>query len=375
MSQVNSGVEVIREVLVRGPIARSELSSVLGLSAPSLTRIARPYIDSGLLIELEESRDGSMGRPTRPLVVSPDIGRVIGVKITGDHVHLALTDMRAQEVAQADAPIESSNPKDVAQLISQLVHKLAEQSAHPVLHVGVCLGGSVSDDGSVFRAPFLGWRNVPLGTMLEESIGLPVTLENDVVALAKAEYLVGAARGIPNFSLITIGVGIGYGLVIHGQAVKSTDTGLGLGGHVPVDPSGPFCPYGHRGCARAMLSIDSLRGQARVALGRDVSYEELLALATEGNTAASAIVRSAASALGQLISLSASLIMHPTVVLSGDGIGLWDIAEETIRTTATAQRDPDASPLNLIVDKSGFEAWARGAAAVAIEHSLAQLAL
>lgn len=374
MSQVNSGVEVIREVLVRGPIARSELSSVLGLSAPSLTRIARPYIDSGLLIELEESRDGSMGRPTRPLVVSPDIGRVIGVKITGDHVHLTLTNMRAHEVAQADEPIESSDPQALAQQIGHLVRQLSAQSEHPVLHVGICLGGSVSNDGHVLRAPFLGWRDVPLGKMLEQEIGLPVTLENDVVALAKAEYLVGAARGIPNFSLITIGVGIGYGLVIHGQAVKSADTGLGLGGHVTLDTSGPFCPYGHRGCARAMLSIDSLRGQARVALGRDVSYEELLALAAEGDVVATAIVEAAASALGQLIFLSTSLIMHPTVVLSGDGIGLWDVAEETIRAAATAQRDPDASPLHIVVDKSGFEAWARGAAAVAIEHSLAKLA-
>ncbi len=375
MSQVNSGVEVIREVLVRGPIARSELSSVLGLSAPSLTRIARPYIDSGLLLELEESRDGSMGRPTRPLVVSADIGRVIGIKITGDHIHLVLTDMQAHAVAQADAPIESSNPEDVARQIGQLVHELAGQSEHPVLHVGVCLGGSVSDDGRVLRAPFLGWRDVPLGEMLERSVGLPITLENDVVALAKAEYLVGAARGVPDFSLITIGVGIGYGLVIHGHAVKSADTGLGLGGHVTVDPSGPFCPYGHRGCARAMLSIDSICAQGRVALGRDVSYKELLALATAGEPAPQAIIESAASALGRLIFLSTSLIMHPTVVLSGDGIALWDVAESTVRAAANVQRDPDASPLNIIVDKSGFEAWARGAAAVAIEHSLAQLAL
>ena len=374
MAQVNSGIEVIREVLVRGPIARSELSSVLGLSAPSLTRIARPYIDSGLLVELEESRDGSMGRPTRPLIVSADIGRVIGVKITGDHIHLVLTDMRADEVALAEAPLESSHPEDVAQQIGQLVRHLAEQSEHPVLHVGVCLGGSVSDDGRVLRAPFLGWREVPFGEMLERSVGLPVTLENDVVALAKAEYLVGVARGIPDFSLITIGAGIGYGLVIHGRAVKSADSGLGLGGHVIVDPSGPFCSYGHRGCARAMLSIDSICAQGQVALARDVSYTELLELAAAGEPAPRAIVETAATALGQFIFLSTSLIMHPTVVLSGDGIGLWEVAENTVRTAASAQRDPDASPLNIIVDTSGFEAWARGAAAVAIEHSLAQLA-
>jgi len=124
-----------------------------------------------------------------------------------------------------------------------------------------------------------------------------------------------------------------------------------------------------------MLSIDSICAQGRVALGRDISYKELLALATAGEPAPQAIIESAASALGRLIFLSTSLIMHPTVVLSGDGIALWDVAESTVRAAANVQRDPDASPLNIIVDKSGFEAWARGAAAVAIEHSLAQLAL
>lgn len=208
--------------------------------------------------------------------------------------------------------------------------------------------------------------------MLQRAAGVPTTLENDVVALAEGEYLIGVARGISNFCLITIGAGVGYGLVMHDRVVKSSDSGLGLGGHIPLDPSGPYCPDGHRGCARAMLSTESLCAQAQIAMGREVTYDELLRLADRDP--ARAIVESAAIALGHLIALSANLSMHHTVVLSGEGIGLWTVAEPIVRRAARSQRDPEAAPLNIIVDAQTFDVWARGAAAIAIERAVTRLA-
>lgn len=371
MPLVDSGVEFIREVLVRGPIARSELSQTLGLSASSLTRIARPLIDKGLLVELDDARDGSMGRPTRPLVVAPGAGRVVGVKLTGDRAHLCLADMGANEIARADEVLVSAEPVAVVEQLDALIRSLVEgEMGAPLRGVGVCLGGKVSDDGVVLRAPFLGWRNVPLARLLRDAVGVPIVLENDVVALTEAEYLVGSARGVSNFALITIGVGVGYGVVTHDRVIRSPDTGLGLAGHIPLDPSGPICPDGHRGCARAMLSMESMCIQASVALGRPVEYDELLTLSVTGDAAAAAIVEAAAASLGRLIAISANMSMHNTVVLSGDGVGLWDVAEATIRSAAMELRDPEARPLTIIVDSTGFESWARGAAAIAIERSL-----
>ena len=108
--------------------------------------------------------------------------------------------------------------------------------------------------------------------------GLPVVVENDVVALTEAERWFGLGRGIDDFAVVTTGAGVGYGLVIHGRQVITRDTGLGLGGHFPLDPTGPICADGHRGCSTAMLSTTSMCASAAVGLGRLVSYEELLAL-------------------------------------------------------------------------------------------------
>ena len=371
----DSGVELVREVLVRGPIARSQLAANLGLSPSSLTRITRPFTERGLLVERDETRDGSMGRPTRPLEISAEVGVVVGVKLTGALAQLVLSDTGANELARAQAALDSTAPVVVATQLSSLIRDLAARGSRlPLLGVGVCLGGAVSEDGVVHRAPFLGWRNVPFAEQLEAQLALPVVLENDVVALTEAEYLLGRARGISNFAMLTIGAGIGYGLVMHGQVVRSVDAGLGLASHVPLDPTGPLCADGHRGCAQAMLSSESMCAQASMALGRPVDYQELLKLAVAGQEPAETIVAAAAVALGRLIALTANLTMHPTVVLGGEGIGLWTAAEQTICETARELRDPDAQPLDIRVDSSGFEVWARGAAAVAIERSLTRLA-
>jgi len=235
--------------------------------------------------------------------------------------------------------------------------------------VGISIGGKVTDARVVARAPFLEWRDVDLGGLVSADLGLPVTVENDVVALVAAEHWFGVAKGLENFALITTGAGVGYGLVIHDRSVVTGDTGLGLGGHFPLDPTGPLCIDGHRGCSTAMLSIPSMCASARTGLGREVTYTELLQLATDGNPVASAVVDSAARALGRMIAATTNLTMVDTVVLSGEGIALTGVALDTIRAAVSADRDPDAAPVRLLVDASGFTAWARGAAASAIQAS------
>lgn len=106
---------------------------------------------------------------------------------------------------------------------------------------------------------------------------------------------------------------------------------------------------------------------------RPVDYDEVLALAAGGHPAAAAVVDAAAAGLGRMISLAANLTMQSTVVLAGEGLGLWSIAESKIRAAAAADRDPLADTVDILVDDAGFGAWARGAAAIAIQAAVARL--
>lgn len=358
-----------REVLIHGPISRSALTARLGLSPASLTRLAKPFLDRGLFVERGEVADGSVGRPTRPLDISPDLGLFVGIKLTGDRVYAALTDVRARLVGRAERAFADRDP---ATVVAAIVDALADLDVARPNGIGVSIGGVVRD-GSVEFAPFLGWSDVDLATLLEERVGAPVSVENDLVALAEAERWFGLGRGIPGFSVITIGEGIGYALVVHGEVVRSREAGAGLGGHIPLAATGPLCSAGHRGCAQAMLTSGSIAAQVSGALQRPVDYDEALRLAQAGDPAARAVMDAAADALGRFIALAANLTLQPAVVLAGDGIALFQLEEARVRAAIAADRDPRADPIDIYVDDSSFLAWARGAAAVAIQSAVSAL--
>ncbi|KAA9089418.1 ROK family transcriptional regulator [Microbacterium radiodurans] len=365
----DSEAALARAVLIHGPLSRRDLTARLGLSAASLTRLAKPLLDSGLLIELDDVADGSIGRPSRPLDIAPDAGRFVGIKLTGDQLVAVGTDIRAEPVAALERTLTDRSPDAVSAAIVDAVGAL---DLPGIVGVGISLGGNVRD-GVVRYADFLGWGEVDLAGRLEPALGVPVTVENDLVALTEAERWFGAGRGLPGFTTITIGAGVGYGLVVAGEVVRTADASVGTGGHIPLDPYGPLCSGGHRGCAQAMLSSGSITAQVSAALGRPVGYAETLALAADGEAVARSVVAGAGRALGRFIALAANLSLQSTVVLAGEGIGLFGVAEAEVRAEISAGRDPEATPVDIHVDDSGFRAWARGAAAVAVQAAMARM--
>ena len=360
-----------RAVLIHGPIARSALTTRLGLSPASLTRLAKPFIDSGLLVELDDSSAGAIGRPVRPLDVAPGIGLFAGVKVTGEAIHAVTTDVRAGVLSQGSRPLASKEPRVVA---AQVAAMLRELTTDELSGVGVAVGGSVRE-GVVEFAPFLKWEEVPFAALLKAELGTTVSIENDLIALAEAERWFGLGRGMPGFAVITIGAGVGYALVVGGEVVRSREAGLGLGGHIPLSEGGPVCVEGHRGCSQAMLTTGSIAAQVSAALQRPVAYDEVLELAAGGAPAATAVVDAAAAALGRFVALAANLTLQPAVVLAGEGMGLFSLAEDRVRAAVAADRDPRSEPVRLYVDDTGFLAWARGAAAVAIQAAVDRIRL
>lgn len=362
--------ELTRTVLVNGPMSRGQLAERLGLSMASLTRLGKPLIDAGLLVEGPLVNDGTVGRPVRLLDIRQESQHFIGAKITGDGIASVLTDLRAEQLESSEFRLNDRSVNGVVNALVESVRTLTKSGGISVSGLGISIGGHVDAAGTVLRAPFLDWRNVPLQPALEKELGMPVVIENDVVALTVAEQWFGVGRGVESFALITIGAGVGYGLVINNRVISVPDTGLGLGGHFPLDPSGPLCAAGHRGCSTALLSTHSICSQTAAALGRPVEYDEVLSLAAEGHPAAAYVVNAAARGLGRMIAAVANLAMVNTVVLAGEGIGLLELIDEPLRDTLAADRDPEAGPVDIRLESLGFNQWARGAAAVAIQRSV-----
>lgn len=358
---------VALEVLINGPISRSEIARRLNLSPGSLTRLSTPLIESGLLVEVEERADGRAGRPSRPLDVVVDSQHFIGMKLTGDEVVGVATDLRANVLASASATLSSREPEMVAKIISQLAKDLAEH-VPSVTALGVGIGGLVDDHTVVASAPFLGWSNVPLGSMLEKLTGIPTVIENDVVAFTELEHWFGAGRGLDRFAVLTLGVGIGYGLVIHGDIVVDSDSGIGLVGHWPLDPFGPLCPAGHRGCARSVLTQSAISQAVSSVLDRSVEYNEALTLAESGEPAARRVVDDAGRGLGRILAAIANLTAPERIILGGEGVRLVDVAADAIQEGIHADRDPRTHKLELVSTPGDNTEWCRGAAVIAIQR-------
>jgi predicted NBD/HSP70 family sugar kinase len=369
----NSGPtrSVALEVLINGPISRSEIARRLELSAGSLTRLSAPLIESGLLVEVEVELEGRSdvrtGRPSKPLDVVPNSRHFIGMKLTGKEILGVTTDLRANVLSSASAPLTSREPETVAVAISKLAQALAEQVPE-VTALGIGIGGLVTNHSVVASAPFLEWQDVPLGSMLETLTGLPTVIENDVVAFTEAEHWFGAGRGLDRFAVLTLGVGIGYGLVIHNDIVVDADSGIGLVGHWPLDPYGPLCPSGHRGCARSVLTQLAITQAVSNALQRNVSYDEALNLADAGEPAARRVVDDAGRGLGRLLAAVANLTAPERIILGGEGVRLVDVAAAAIREGVNADRDPRAKELALVTTPGDNTEWCRGAAVIAIQR-------
>ncbi|MBG6224289.1 putative NBD/HSP70 family sugar kinase [Arthrobacter sp. CAN_A2] len=357
-----------REVLIRGPISRGDLAARLGLSVASLTRLSKPLLDAGVLRESEEVGVASIGRPVRPLEVSPDAHRFVGVKLTGEAASAVATNLKADVIGTGERALPGHAVEDVVDAVVDAVADLG--AVDRFSGIGISIGGRVTADSAVLRAPFLGWRDVPLADLVQQRTGLPVVVENDVVALTIAEQWFGAGRGEKDFAVLTVGAGVGYGLVINDVVIAPPDAGLGLVGHYPLDPDGPRCSDGHRGCSSAVLTIPAICSRFTASTGEHRSYEEVLALAGRGHPVAGDVVGAAGAALGLLVSAVANLTMVDLVILSGEGMGLADVARPSLQAAIHDHRDPEAAPIRLSRQPTDFAQWARGAAAVVIQRTI-----
>ncbi|MDP9240574.1 MAG: ROK family glucokinase [Actinomycetota bacterium] len=203
----------------------------------------------------------------------------IGVDIGGTKVAGGVVTDDGMVVATARLPTPSHDVKLTAEAIAGVVAVL--QAEHVVSAVGVGAAGWIdSDRSTVLFAPNLAWRDEPLRDRLNDLIALPVFVENDANAAAWAEYRFGAAQGERVLAMVTLGTGIGSGLVFSGQIYRGANGIAPEFGHMCVVPGGRRCGCGNRGCWEQYASGKALAREARdIAAGAPLSATGLLAAA------------------------------------------------------------------------------------------------
>jgi predicted NBD/HSP70 family sugar kinase len=254
----------------------------------------------------------------------------------------------------------------IADLVQDL---LTEAGGVPVLGLGIAVSGDVDrTEGTVRYSPFLDWHDVPLAELAALTTGLPVTVDNDVRALTVAEQWFGAGAGLSDFAVVTVGAGIGCGLVVHGRVVAGAHGVAGEIGHVTVDPNGPLCHCGNRGCVEAIAGEAAIVRRIREITGAELAdAAEALALARRGVAGAREVYARAGEAIGRGIATVANLLGPERVIISGEGLAAYDLFAEQIRDAFVAAAFGSAARCDVLTRPLPFEEWARGAAATAIQ--------
>ena len=365
------GARVLLALISAGTMSRGDLGERLGLSAATTTRTVRPLIESGLIEERPPVEVGGPGRPTRLLAVASNSATVAGIKLTADRLYVVLTDPLGEVLIGDSLPLTETDAGSVTVLIASVVARLAERSGRRPDAIGISLGAAVVGRRTVAVASFLGWRDVSLAAMVTEATGLPCAVANDVRAFAYAEAWFGAGRGKDPFALVTLGAGIGCGVVVAGEVVSGAQGAAGSVGHLPVDLSGPSCEIGHPGCARALASTSGILRAAAEHLGReaqDLSLELLLSPGMRRNSGVDEVLRRAALAVGRVVGTLIAYVDPELVVVSGEGIAVVEAYRETFEKEVRGLRHWAAAPVPVLLRPFEFDEWARGAAALALEQ-------
>ena len=373
MPKPGQGADVNRSAVlahlgVNGPASRADLARAIGVSPALMTAIVKDLVADGLVHELETAPSLG-GRPARRLGLASSAGRTIGVKVSADHVAFVEVGIAGGVRRSASEPFDAAARGMLADLTTLLRRFIDGGPDSPLLGIGIGVPGSVDAQASgTVDSVQLGWSRVELGAWLRREFRLPVLVENNVNALAVAERLYGVGARHRDFLVVTIGTGVGSGIVVDGTVVRGTTGGAGELGHVPVAEDGPLCHCGNRGCLETFIGEAAL---VRTARDRGLipdggGMAALRALADAGDAAAAAVFGEAGHRLGRALAGVVNLLDPEIVVVLGEGTAAWPHWSFGFEPALRAALMPRRRGIGVAVETWQDASWAQGAAALVL---------
>jgi N-acetylglucosamine repressor len=364
-------IELVRRA---GSISRAELARQSQLSAPTVSAIVDHLLKRGIVVETTTA-PSSGGRPPVLLSLDPKAGYVVGIKLRGDGLTTVVCDLDTQIVSSEEFYVPLvGDPVAAIDAIEQATRRALRDVAVPaskVLGIGIGLSGIIETSRGVCKfSHLLQWHDVELAEPLRRRLGLPVWVENDVNTLAVAEKWAGDAHAARDFVTLSVGRGIGLGIVVDRSLYRGAHGASGEFGHMIVEPGGPKCECGRFGCLEAMVGEGALRRRVGERKGHEISRDELLMLVAMGDTATLEVIDSAGRKLGLAVANVVTLLNPELLIICGEGTALGSTFIDPIVTAVREQTFADQGrELDIKVQSWGDEAWAVGAATLVLRES------
>lgn len=381
---------VINLIRRYGPISRVEIADRTGLGRSTVTGIIATLLKERLVEEIG-SADSPSGRKPVLLSFNARARYAVGIKLAPRSATAALVDLNASVLHTEEIGLNPARGAEaVIAELKRLLTMTLEASAIPtdlLLGVGLVMPGVLDPNtGTAISSYFLGWDNLPVRDILEAELDLPVYVDNDANAMALAEALYGAGQGTHDMLGLTVGVGIGAGVIIDGQIYRGARFSAGELGHVCVDPNGPACVCGRRGCLEAVAGDAAMIRRARQALAAGqapllavlarghaelITREMVVEAAQSGDAGARAVLAEAGRWLGVAVGNAVNLLSPARVVVGGEAvIQAGELILEPLRAQMATTVFPSCPDPAMVAPAAlGRDAWLRGAAALVLQDA------
>lgn len=251
---------VLQQLFDDGPRSRADLARETGLTRVTVSDLVSELLGTGMVAELGHRPGVRQGKPATLVGLAETAPLVVSLDLSGDRtLRGALVDLHGTILSAESAPL--SEGETAVQELIDLARRLRDGASRPVLGIGVGTPGIVDDTGAVLHAPNLTWSDLPLASRMQEAVGLPTHVANDANMATTAEGTFGDGDDA-GLLLVAIGHGVGGGVLVDGRVLAGPLLSSGEIGHVVVDPEGPTCACGNRGCLETTLAVPALRRSA-----------------------------------------------------------------------------------------------------------------
>lgn len=380
-------VEVLSQLRPWRPSSRRELARQTGLSAATVSRITRDLVRSRVLTEVVKPQ-ASQGRPERSLEINARCGYVLGISLLYPAARLLVLNLRGEVLREASEPLDPARGRAwLLQAIRRSVQALVRaprNGAGRLIGVGLALPGQWDPESGLSalypRVP--DWKNVPIRALLEEWARCPATLLGYAPAIALAEQARRASHEPANLVAVEVAENIAMGAIVNGGLLQGVSGNAGELGHICVDPDGPVCYCGGKGCLETRATVSAVveevrESEAARGLFRDpasVGYEDVVRLAREGDSFSTRLLARAARTLGVGLAAALNLFNPELLILNGRFFDAGDLVLGPLRASildhaiASTMKRLSIEPSTL-----GARAAALGAGLVATKAAVQRL--
>lgn len=366
---------LLDELASRGTASRAELARATGLAPSTVTSLVASLVGEGLVRAVDSAGPGGVGRPGQRLTLGRRAGVVVGIDLGRRHLKVAVADLSHSVLSRREVvkPVDQAAAADIELVREEFEAALAAAEVTPseVLAMGMGLPGPVHTTGELGDSTILpGWVGVRAAEALEEALGLPVNVDNDANLGALSESKWGAGTDVRDLVYLKASTGIGAGIVIDGRLFRGAGHTAGEIGHTVIDPGGPVCRCGNRGC------LEMYAGSAAILSALQPTHPELADLtaaveaARAGDAGCRRVIADAGRAIGSALATLCNIV-NPAQVIVGGTLGeagdlLLDPMRAAVRRGAVRSAAED---LQIVGASLGHDAELMGAIALALERA------